>query len=121
MVEKHANRWLEREDDGPLTIVRFRTKKLDISDTTRQIFEQIYSLVDDADRTRMIVDLSGVDFLSSLALGKLVMLNRKIQAGGGRLALCGIGEHTRDVLEVTHLSRVFNIYDTIDDARTSFQ
>lgn len=120
MSEKHSNRWLEREDDGDLTIVRILEDKLAITDHTRAVFDQIYTLVDDMNRHKMILDMKKVQYVSSLALGKLVMLNRKILSAEGRLALCNLTEHVAEVMEVSHLNELFNIYETEQQARESF-
>jgi anti-sigma B factor antagonist len=45
-------------------------------------------------------------------LGKLVMLNRKVEAANGRLALCHLTPAVQEVLEATHLNTLFNIYAT---------
>ena len=67
------------------------------------VFEPIYSLVGGMGRNRLVLNLAGVEILPSMALGKLVMLNRKVQAANGRLALCSISADSKESLELTHL------------------
>ncbi len=57
----------------------------------------------------LVVDLSGVDSLSSAMLGKLILLQRKVDASGGQLRLCSLSEPTRAVLKTTNLERLFKI------------
>ncbi len=120
MSDKQTTHWLEREDIGPLTVVRFRTKSLGNDDDTRAIFDQIYSLVDDVQRYQLLVNFAAVEYLASLSLGKLVMLNRKVLVAGGRLALCNLTPNVREVLAVTHLDELFNLHRDEDEARRSF-
>jgi anti-anti-sigma regulatory factor len=42
-------------------------------------------------------------------LGKLILLQRKVDAGGGQLRLCGLSPSTRAVLKTTNLERLFKI------------
>jgi anti-anti-sigma factor len=103
MSREHASHWLEREDFGEVTVVRLwpPNRSMD-DDTTRTIFDIVYGLLDVA-RHKLVLDLEAVDFLPSLALGKLVMLNRKALAANGGLALCRLSPRVDEVLETTRL------------------
>ena len=112
MAEKHSTHWLEREDVGAVTVVRFQVDQLRDDDDTRTIFASLYSLMEAMHRNRLVLDLGRVEYAASLALGKLVMLNRKAQADGGWLGLCRLTPQVLDVLEVTHLKDLFHIHPT---------
>ena len=43
------------------------------------------------------------------ALGKLITLNRKVQAVRGKLVLCNISKEIREVFEITKLDKLFTI------------
>jgi anti-sigma B factor antagonist len=116
MVEKHSANWLEREDVGAVTVVRFQVDQLRDDDDTRTIFASLYSLMEAMHRNRLVLDLGRVEYAASLALGKLVMLNRKAQADGGWLGLCRLTPQVLDVLEVTHLKDLFHIHPTEAEA-----
>lgn len=120
MADRHATHWLEREDRGDVTIVRFRAKKLMDDDDTRAVFDQIYSLVEDMGRKNLLLDLAVLEYISSLGLGKLVMLNRKVQAAEGWLALCRLTPTASEILEVTHLINLFFIYMSEEEALQAF-
>jgi anti-sigma B factor antagonist len=119
MASTHGGHWLEREDLGDVTVVRLKLPRLQ-DDDAHTIFKQIYSLVDDMGRSRLVLSLGPVTFLPSMALGKLVMLNRKAQAAGGRLAVCQLTPEAREVLDVTHLSDLFQLFATEQEAVRSF-
>jgi anti-anti-sigma factor len=106
---------LEREDVGDATVVRLKLPRLQ-DDDAQVLFKQIYSLVDDMGRNKLVLNLGPVDYLPSMALGKLVMLNRKTQVARGQLALCQLSPGVAEILEVTHLNDIFLIYPTEQDA-----
>jgi anti-anti-sigma factor len=116
----HGSHWLEREDVGPVTVVRLKTPKILDDDKARTVFDSLYSLVDDMGRNNLVLNLSSVEFLPSLALWKLVMLNRKVQVGQGRVALCQLSPGPREVLDTTHVSDLFHLYATEQEALQSF-
>lgn len=68
---------------------------------------------------KLILDLSRVKFINSVALGGLVVLLRRIKQNHGRLAVVGLSGHCRNVMDVTGLQRVFELYDLIDAARAA--
>jgi anti-anti-sigma factor len=120
MSTKHGSHWLEREDVGPVTVARLKTPKLLDDDTTRTVFESLYSLVAEVGRNNLVLNLGSVEFLPSLALGKLIILNRKVEVSKGRLALCRLSADSREVLDAMHLTELFNIYGTEQQALQSF-
>lgn len=120
MTAAHGGHWLERQDVGDVTLVRIKLARLN-DDDAHGLFKQIYSLVDDMGRRNLAIDLHAVEFLPSMALGKLVMLNRKAQAGGGRMALYALTADVNELMEVTHLDGLFSIYRTEEEALASFR
>src|SRR5688572_15630595 len=103
-----AMHWLEREDFDKATVVRLKTPKLLDEDTLRAVFDPIYTIVG-IGRARLVLNLAAVEYLPSMALGKLVMLNRKAEAANGRLALCCLTPIVAETLASTHLDSLFNI------------
>jgi anti-anti-sigma factor len=101
MSTKHGSHWLEREDFGSVIVVRLKTPKTLDEDTIRAVFEPIYSLIGEMGRNQLILSLDAVEHLSSLSVGKLVMLNRKVPATNGRLALCQLTLAVLKILEST--------------------
>jgi len=115
----HGGHFLEREDIGDVSVVRLKLPRVR-DDDAQEFFKQIYSLVDDMHRRNVVLSLGPVEYLPSMALGKLVMLNRKAQAAQGRLALCQLSPGVAEILEVTRLNELFNIYPTEAEAVKSF-
>ncbi|MCL2330433.1 MAG: STAS domain-containing protein [Phycisphaerae bacterium] len=67
--------------------------------------------------SRLIVNLSAVDYMDSSGIGTLVEVLRRTKAYNGTLVLCGLNEGVRDVFEMTRLDKVFRICSTEDEAR----
>lgn len=83
--------------------------------TAPKLKEGILDLLGD-DTRRLIVDLERVEFMDSTGLGVLVGALRRLKERDGTLALvCPQGPVLR-VLDVTGLSKVFEIYGSVADA-----
>jgi anti-anti-sigma factor len=62
--------------------------------------------------SRVLVDLSAVDYVNSAGLRTLEAAARQLAAGGGGLALAGVREPVRLVLEMAGLSAIIAIDET---------
>jgi anti-sigma B factor antagonist len=69
---------------------------------------------------RVVLNLSGVDYIDSSGLGTLVGVYSSARAGGADIKLTGVGQRLRDVLQITKLVTVFEVYDTEPEALASF-
>ena len=68
------------------------------------------------ERPRIVLDLSRVESCDSAALNLMVEVHRTAAGREGWLRLVAPGPHVRRVLEVTNLTRLLAIYDTVAEA-----
>jgi anti-anti-sigma factor len=59
----------------------------------------------------VIVDLSGLDLISSALVAMLVLLNKRIHAAAGTLQLCGLNDVVREVFFRFKLDSLFEIVE----------
>jgi len=109
MSTQSRRRRLEVEDIGEVTVVNFIDKKILDEQNIQIIGEQLFGLVDELGRRKLLLNFGNVDYLSSSALGKFITLNKKVNNAGGRLILCNIAPHIFEVFEITKLDKLFNI------------
>lgn len=65
---------------------------------------------------RMVVDLAGVDAVDSAGLGELVLLHMWAEAAGYMLKFAGAKKSVRQVLELTNLVAVLDLYSSVPEA-----
>jgi len=63
-----------------------------------------------------VIDLSGVGMMDSTGLAALVHLYKRVRIGEGDVTLAAVPSQVMEVLDLTRLSQVFDIYPTADDA-----
>ncbi len=83
--------------------------------TVPRLREQLHGLVAQGD-TQIVVDLDAVEFLDSTGLGVLVGALKRVRSSGGELYLVCTQPRIRKVFEVTGLTKVFSIHDSVDEA-----
>lgn len=107
---------LEVVKNEDLTVVRLGKHPVLDETTVNEISNELLGVADRPDCLRLLLDFSGVAYLSSTMLGRLVRLHKKMAAKGEKLRLCGIRSHLRSVFAITRLDRLFDITDGKADA-----
>ena len=71
--------------------------------------------------TRIIVDLAEADQIKSDGIRVLLAAAKQRQDTGSRLAICALSDPAKQVLEVSCLASLFEIYDTLSEALAGLQ
>jgi anti-anti-sigma factor len=74
-----------------------------------------------AGHPRLVVDLSGVEFMDSTGLGSLVGGLKAARLAGGDLRLARPPEQARTILQLTTLDRVLRPYATTEEALAGYR
>jgi anti-sigma B factor antagonist len=79
-------------------------------------FEQdILELLQDGTKF-VVVDFAAVTLFASAGIRVLILMLHKLDARDGALALCGLNQYVRNVLDVSGLTSQFTIVGTVADA-----
>jgi anti-sigma B factor antagonist len=71
-------------------------------------------------RKKILLNLADVDYIDSAGLGALVSSFTSVRNDGGELKLVHLTKKVQDLLQMTRLYTVFDIYDDEDAALKSF-
>ena len=77
--------------------------------------------VPDDVKPNVILSLGKVNMMDSAGLGVLVSSYTSVQKRDGRLVLAGMGKGLQNLIAITKLTRVFDIYESEEEALKSFQ
>ena len=105
---------------GELAVVRFTDTRIVDSANIEEMGEEMFALVENERIKHVLLNFDGVDFLSSAALNKLILMDKKIKEVGGVLRLCELKADIREVFVITRLEKVFDIRKTEADALKAF-
>jgi anti-sigma B factor antagonist len=72
------------------------------------------------DRRAILLHLGDVAFIDSSGLGTLVRTLTSIRQAHGDMKLCNVPEHVRKVLEMSHLTNLFDAHESEETAIASF-
>ncbi|MGW2485603.1 STAS domain-containing protein [Streptomyces sp. NPDC001606] len=102
----HADHWLVASFNGDmdyLTGPMFRTEFLNLIDSGARF---------------IVLDLAGVPFCDSAGLNALLAARRHAHETGVRLALARVQVQLRQLLKLTGVDRILDVYDATEDALT---
>lgn len=105
---------------GKVTVVRFVDRKILDAANIQELGDELFELAAQDQHRYMLLNFSQVEFLSSSALNKLIILEKKVKRQEGQLKLCCLRPEITEVFSITNLNRVFDIRETEVDAIKSF-
>ena len=73
------------------------------------------------DHKSILFDLAKMGHIDSSGLGALVTILQRVNTNGGVIKLACLQSRPRIVFEITKIYRVFDIYETVEDALNSFK
>ena len=115
-----GNRRLDIEEIGDVTVAKFVDKKILDEGNIQIIGTQLFALVEEDARQKIVLDFSNVEYLSSAALGKLITMDKKVKAHKGKLRLCHVRPDIYEVFAITKLNKLFDMKDNLEAALAGF-
>ncbi|RME91909.1 MAG: anti-sigma factor antagonist [Candidatus Hydrogenedentota bacterium] len=84
-----------------------------------ELADELETCLHNSEVPKIIVDMKKVPFINSAALGIFLNIFREIEKKNGRFALCSISPDVDNLLEITKLGSVLEIFKNQDDALDS--
>jgi len=97
-------------NDGTATVI-VGEPRLDAAASV-EFRNQVLGVVPDP-ATRVLIDMSCVEFIDSSGLGALVALVKAV-GGRGEMNLCGVKESVMTIFELSRMDRIFDFKPSID-------
>ena len=73
-----------------------------------------------AGKQKIVLNMAEIDYIDSSGLGALVAAHLSAKNAGASIRLCNLGKKFHEVLQLTKLLTVFDVYDTEAAAVASF-
>jgi anti-sigma B factor antagonist len=106
---------LKIDETEDVTVVGFKDASILDVLTIQKIGRELYDLVENKGKRRVILDFHDVRFLSSQALGVLLTLRRKADKAEAKIVLCRIRPELARVFRITNLDKMFEFFgDTVE-------
>lgn len=104
------------DDVHGVSVIRFMDEKVVDPARIERMGSELLSLANGDKPGKLLVNFENVHFFSSAAINKLIVLEKRVRAHGGKLQLCNLRPEVRDLFSFTNLDSLFNIADKQQDA-----
>jgi anti-anti-sigma factor len=108
---------ISSSDIGGVTVLRL-SGRLDTS-TAPEAQAEITALLK-GETDKLLVNLEGVDYVSSAGLRVLLMAAKGIRKKNGTIVLCALSENVSNVFEMSGFSSIFEIRANEEEALAAF-
>src|SRR5271165_7380486 len=108
----------DREVDG-VSIVAL-DGRIVLGEESNALREKVKSMIA-AGKKKIVLNMDNITFIDSAGLGTLVAAHHSVKSQGASLRLCHLGSKFQEVLQITNLLTVFDVYKTEAEAVASFR
>lgn len=89
------------------------------TETVNQFKDQIDRVINDGNN-RLIIDFQDVNYLNSIGLGVVAAALKRVKKNKGDLKIVKPSPAVQELFDLTRLTKVFEIYESEDEAVKSF-
>ncbi|MGH9906830.1 MAG: STAS domain-containing protein [Pyrinomonadaceae bacterium] len=112
------NLYINQRRVGEVTVLDLKGR-VRIGGGTVALHKAIRSLVEEG-KTQILLNLAGVTHIDSSGLGELISSHITLSNKGGEIKLAHLTERLRELMTITKLLTVFDVYDDEPQALSSF-
>jgi anti-sigma B factor antagonist len=103
---------------GRVTVISLKGNLLGEPETT--VLRETVRRLTEHDELCIVLDLASLKAINSTGLGVLVTALTSLRKRNGDLLLARLSDKVHSLMMITHLVRVFKMYDTVERAVASF-
>ncbi len=102
-----AHSWEVRDvEDG--TLVQLSERDLN-KETIPVLVDELFELVSESGQPNLYLDLGDIHLIASVVFGKMLSLDKKLRAHGGRLVLLNLDAFVYRMFQATRLTDVLDV------------
>jgi len=119
---------IEIDSVNDVSVVKLKDEKVMAPAQIETLGAELLSLVETnpnedggSTGTNVLINFENVHFFSSGAINKLIVLEKRVRAGGGKIRLGNMQPEVRDLFSYTNLDQMFEILSNQTEAIESFE
>lgn len=105
---------------GKVLIVTPTGPSLDAREA-REFKEKVISLISQNETHSIVIDMQNLQFIDSSGLGTFLSILKTLHVHDGELKLCHLNKPIRTIFELVSMHKIFEIYNTAEEAIASFK
>jgi anti-anti-sigma factor len=111
----------ELEQDGAIAVITLTDLELLDHLLAHEMQDELFAFAENEKPQRLIVNFQHVRRCSTEIINAMLRTRKRVASAGGDMRLCCMQKNIRDVFRMLNLEgNVFEIFDTLDEAKQGF-
>ena len=106
-------------DKKGVRVISFVVKEMGINFDADRFEEELAQAIKGLASPKVILNMSDVSYVSSRPLGSLVGFHKRVWSAGGQIKISNIPDYVHETIRAAKLHRIFELYETEDEALDS--
>ncbi|NGX61804.1 MAG: putative anti-sigma factor antagonist BtrV [Chlamydiae bacterium] len=103
----------EVEEKGDVVVVRVKGR-LDAA-SSPQLEKKIFSIID-AGHFKLVLNLAGVEYLSSAGMRLMLAVSKKLKHLEGKVVACGLNDEVMEMIKMAGFHQVLELYPSEEES-----
>ncbi len=95
-------------------VVLWASGRMD-ANTSSEFEQKCEDLINDGTKD-IVVDLSGLEYISSAGLRSILAIGKKLKGEGGNFSFCNLQGMVKEVFDISGFGSLFAIHGTLEEA-----
>ena len=106
------------EFNGKMAVIEIKGALVGDEDTDR-FRAAVADFIEQGNKS-LVINMQKVNYMNSSGIGALISAHSSYRKNGGEVKLAGLSNNVQNLLVVTKLIDIFEVYDDVDEAIDSF-
>lgn len=110
-LEDFRPRYINVTEHGDIVVVQFGVSHINDEENIEELGHELFLLPDQFGFLKIVLNMSGVEYVTSSVVGKMITLHRKLHRNGGKMVISNLTPGVQDVLDASRLLSYFTHCD----------
>jgi len=100
-------RYLKVTEHDDILVVRFAVSRINDEENIEDLGHELFLLPDQYGFQKIVLNMAGVEYITSSVVGKMITLHRKLHRNRGKMVISDLTPGVQDVLDASRLLSYF--------------
>jgi anti-anti-sigma factor len=110
-LEDFQPRYIKVEEHGDIVVVKFGVTHINDEENIEDLGHELFLLPDQFGFQKIVLNMTGVEYITSSVVGKMITLHRKLHRNRGKMVISDLTSGVQDVLDASRLLSYFTHCD----------
>lgn len=114
-------RYFDLAENADVVVLTCKVSHINDEENIEELGHEMFALVDQFGFNKVVLNMAGVEYVTSSVVGKMITMHRKLHRSNGQLVICELSSGVYEVLNASRLLSYFTCTETQEAALTILQ